>query len=272
MRAEFIERTLRGLEEALLYAASAEDSSAGRGFLQRIDPRAKLAGLLLLIAAAVASHRVVVTVGIFALGLSLAFASGDAVVRTIAKLWGGIFLFTGAIVFPALFVVPGASLWRLPWVGWNITAPGFHSAVQITVRTETTATLATLLVLTTRWPDLLKALRALRVPVVAVVILGMTHRYLFLLLETARHQFEGRRARLVGKLDAVQRRRLATSSAGALLTKSVQLSSEVYEAMQARGFRGEVYTLNTFQMKRLDWAVLAAFVLLAATAFWIGGK
>jgi hypothetical protein len=40
--------------------------------------------------------------------------------------------------------------------------------------------------------------------------------------------------------------------------------------MQSRGFRGEVYLLDEFQMKRLDWMAAAAFTALAAAAMWTG--
>ena len=58
------------------------------------------------------------------------------------------------------------------------------------------ATLAFLLILTTPWPYVLKAMRTLGVPVVVVAMLGMTHRYIFVLLQTATQMFEARRSRL----------------------------------------------------------------------------
>ncbi|NMB87767.1 MAG: cobalt ECF transporter T component CbiQ, partial [Chloroflexi bacterium] len=50
----------------------------------------------------------------------------------------------------------------------------------------------------------------------------------------------------------------------------LQLSSEVYLAMESRGFRGYPRTLESFRMRRVDW--LAAFVVLFVTALaiWIG--
>ena len=110
----------------------------------------------------------------------------------------------------------------------------------------------------------------LRVPAVFVVILGMTHRYIFLMLQLAQDYFEARRARMVGLLDNTQRRRMAASGIAVQLSKSVQLTSDVYEAMLARGFRGTVYTLDEFRMETLDWWTLAGFIVLAAIAFQAG--
>ena len=99
---------------------------------------------------------------------------------------------------------------------------------------------------------------------------GLSEGSIFVLLGIAQDFFEARRARQVGSLDGRQRRQMAVSSAAILLSKSVQLSGEVYEAMQARGFRGEVYTLDEFRIDRLDWCMLAAFVVLTIAAFGMG--
>ena len=225
---DFIERSVARLAGALDYAACAEGFGREHGFLQRLDPRVKLVGFLILIIAAVASHRLLVTLAIFSVGVGLACASGWAVMGAVARLWGGILLFTTLTVLPALFTTPGLPVWHLPWVGWTMTDHGLRSAVMLVARAETTATLAALMVFATPWAHLMKALRILRVPAVFVVILGMTHRYIFVLLQIAQDYFEARRVRQVGALSGRQRRRIAASTTGALLSKSVQLSSEVY--------------------------------------------
>ena len=58
--------------------------------------------------------------------------------------------------------------------------------------------------------------------------------------------------------------------AGVLLSKTLQLSQDVYLAMQSRGFRGEVYVLDESEMKVRDWGGLALFATLAAAAIWAG--
>jgi energy-coupling factor transporter transmembrane protein EcfT len=75
---------------------------------------------------------------------------------------------------------------------------------------------------------------------------------------------------MVGKLEGPERRRVAASSAGVLMSKSLQLSGEVYSAMLSRGFRGEVYVLDDFQTSTIDWIMLAVFVVLASGALYFG--
>jgi energy-coupling factor transporter transmembrane protein EcfT len=118
----------------------------------------------------------------------------------------------------------------------------------------------------------LKALWVMGVPVVFIVILGVTYRYIFLMLQTARDMFESRTSRMIGVIESAERRRLAAASVGVLLTKSFHLSSEVYLAMQSRGFRGAVYTIDDFMMKKRDWLALVMFVTLAIGMFWLGRR
>jgi cobalt/nickel transport system permease protein len=54
------------------------------------------------------------------------------------------------------------------------------------------------------------------------------------------------------------------------MSKSLQLSGDVYSAMLSRGFRGEVYVLDDFQTSKIDWIMLAVFVVLASGGFYFG--
>lgn len=266
----FVERTIADLSGAMERALYAEALAKADGLLQRLDPRVKVVGLLALIVAAALSRNVLVILALFAAAIALALLS-RVPLRTLAtRVWVGALLFTGMLALPAIFITPGQPLYRLPLLGWPVTAQGLASATYLITRVETAATLSMLLILCTPWTHVLKALRVLRVPVVFVVILGMTFRYIFLLLQTARDMFESRQSRMVGELESADRRRLAAASVGVLLSKTLQLSGDVYMAMQSRGFRGEVYTLDEFAMRGRDWAALAGFLSAAALAFWFG--
>jgi cobalt/nickel transport system permease protein len=169
-----------------------------------------------------------------------------------------------------LVLTPGQPIYHLPLLVWTVTAPGLHAAMYLIMRAETAATFSVLLVLCTPWSGLLKALRVLRLPIVLVVILGMTYRYIFLLLRNAHDMFMSRKSRMVGRLDGREQRRAATASAGVLMSKTLQLSGDVYLAMRSRGFQGEVYVLDEFRTGWFDWVMFAVFVTIAALACWFG--
>ncbi len=269
-RGSFVERTLANLVRKTERALFAEELAQTGGFLQKLDPRVKIIGLLALILDVTLARNLFTIAFIFVIAILLAAAS-NVPIRTLAtRAWLGALTFTGLIALPVLFITPGDALLQIPLLGWTLTAQGLTSAVYLLSRVETTVTLSLLLVLCTLWTHVLKALRVLRVPIVFVVILGMTYRYIFVMLDTAQNMFEARQSRLVGTLDGAESRRIAAASVGVLLTKSFHLNSEVYLAMQSRGFRGEVYSLDNFEMRRKDWLALTEFLLLAVFAFWLG--
>jgi cobalt/nickel transport system permease protein len=265
-RGDFIEQMLRGLLAAMEQAADAERLAARGGLLQHMDPRIKTVGALALILTAVSAKSLLALAVLFGAAVTLALCSHVSVARLAGQAWIGVLLFTGLLAAPALFLVPGETLAGVPLLDWTISAQGLRSAAFLIGRAETTATYALLVILTTPWPHVLKALRSLGVPVVLVVILGMTHRYILLLLGSAVELFEAQRSRLMAPLSGRERRHLATSSAVVLLEKALSLSAEVHQAMIARGYRGEVHLLDDFRTRPVDWLALVGAFVLAASA------
>jgi cobalt/nickel transport system permease protein len=263
-RGNFLERNIKGLHAAMDRAIYAEQSSDRGGLLQGIDPRVKVVGLIALIVAAALEARLWPLAAILALATALAMLSHITPWMLARRVWAGAFLFSGAIAIPALFLTPGREVWS------GITETGLRTGAFLLLRVEASATLALLLVLTTPWMHVLKALRVLRVPVLLVVILGMTCRYILLLLEAAHEMLDARKSRMVGVLDRPTSRRMAVSAGGVLFQRTSQLSSDVYLAMLSRGFRGEVYLLDDFEMQTRDWAAAFAFAATAGLAIWAG--
>lgn len=269
-RGSFLDRLADGLARALDHALNADDLSRGDGLLQSLDPRIKLVGLSLLIVTAVSVSSLPVLVGLFGLVAALAPPSRVPLSRLFRQVWLGVLLFTGAIALPALVLVPGEVAFQLPLLPWPVTVTGLRSAGFLIARAETASTCALLLILTTPWPHILKALRIARVPMVLVVILGMTHRYIHILLDTAAQMVEARRSRTFGQLPPRERRRIATAVAGELFGKALHLSGEVHLAMLSRGYRGEVHLMDDFQTKPRDWLALSGAVAMATLALWLG--
>jgi cobalt/nickel transport system permease protein len=264
MKGSYIERTVASLIAASERAAIAEQVAFSEGALQRVDPRVKVAGLFAMIIVVAASRRVSVIAALFVVATVLAVVSHVRLRWLAGWVWLPVLFFTGAIALPAIFLTPGRA------VGFAITEQGLRAAAFLIGRAETASTLSALLVLTTPWPWVLKALRVFRCPMLAVAILGMTYRYIFVILQTALEMFEARQSRTVGVMPPSERRRLASSAAGVLLSKSVQMSGEVHEAMRSRGFRGEIQLLQDFRARAADWCWLACFGLLVAASFWYG--
>ena len=273
----FFERTLGDIAGVLEQTLFAEEIARQDGLLQSLDPRAKVIGALALLMAISASHNLLVIVALYALTLPIAAASKVPLRFYFKRVWMFMPFFTGVIALPALFspFTPGAPLVTLidlaaPRLYLAITLPGIVTAAFLLLRVGASVSIAVLLILTTRWATLLKALRVLHVPQAFVLILGMTFRYIYVLIHAANNMFLARKSRLVGHVSGAEERHWLTASLGTLFVKSYDLSDQVYLAMQSRGFRGEAQVIDALVWRSVDWLWLAAFLAVAAAAIWIG--
>ena len=274
-RGSAIQKTIGGLTGLVRQALLSEEIAARNGLLQRVDARAKLLGVLALLIAAGLIRHIPVLLGLYALTLALAAASRIGLRWFVRRVWLFIPLFTGVIVAPAMFsfVTPGEVVLPLGhWFGHEVglTRQGLTSAGLIVSRVATSISLAVLLTLTTSWPQLLSALRALLVPRLLVLVLGLAHRYLFVLLDSVSEMVTARKARTVavGK-DGPGARAVAGFSGGALFGKAHALSEEIHQAMLARGYRGEARSLERSSLRIADGLWLVA--CLSLTLLSIGG-
>ncbi len=273
----FFERTLNDLTGAIEQTLFAEEIARRDGWLQSLDPRAKLLGALAILLAISFSHNLLVIVALYLLTLPVAYVSRVPMGFYLKRVWVFMPFFTGIVALPALFspFTPGTPLVTLvdlasPRLYLAITLPGVITAAFLLLRVGASVSVAVLLILTTRWAVLLKALRVLRVPQAFVLILGMTYRYIYVLLHAANNMFLARKSRVVGRVSSADDRRWLTASMGALVSKSYALSDEVYLAMQSRGFRGEAQVMETLAWSARDWTWMAAFVAVALVGVWLG--
>jgi cobalt/nickel transport system permease protein len=268
-RNSVIERTLRGISETLERGLFAEEISTRPGLFQSIDPRVKLVSILGLLIAVSLSHSLWVILGIYLLILVFAWRSAIPTDFFIKRVWLALPFFTGLVALPALFITPGPVFYQLP-LGLIITHTGVKSVLFLLLRVSTSVSATLLLILTTPWNTVLSALSILRVPDVFILILGMTYRYIYLLLHTANDMFLSRQSRVVGRLNTVDQRKIMAATAATLLSKSLNLSSEVYLAMQSRGFQGAVVTLKPVSMKTRDWGWFIFFLGITVLTILLG--
>jgi cobalt/nickel transport system permease protein len=177
-----------------------------------------------------------------------------------------------------MFTWPGRPLFAFPLGPWHMTISeaGLVRFLSIVVRSWISIQAAILLTASTRFPDLMHALRHLRLPTLLVAIVSFMYRYISVLSEETFRLLRAREARSAGQDGAraggsiAWRARVAGNMAGQLFLRSYERSDRIYSAMQARGFQGEFLTLNPHVMRPRDWtagalalAVVAVLQLIA---------
>jgi cobalt/nickel transport system permease protein len=128
---------------------------------------------------------------------------------------------------------------------------------------------AILLVATTRFPDMIHAFEHLRVPAVLTTIVSFLYRYLFVLTDEVMRLMRARDSRsatvagLRSGRNVAWRARVTGNMAGQLFLRSYERSDRIYNAMLARGYAGQLRTLNPHIMKNSDWSFAAlSFVVI----------
>ncbi len=122
----------------------------------------------------------------------------------------------------------------------------------------------------TRFPDLIHAFEHLHVPAILTTIIAFLYRYLFVLTDEVMRLLrarESRSATVAGHKSGrsvMWRARVAGNMTGQLFLRSYERSDRIYNAMLARGYTGQLRTLNPHVMKKRDWsfAVLSVIVIL----------
>ncbi len=268
-RCGFIERMLVDINNTLEQSIFAEKIARQKGLLQALDARLKVISMVMLLFAVSLSHQLAVITALYFCSLILAAVSAVPLVFFIKRVWVFIPFFTAVVALPALFITPGPIIVDLP-LGMMITRTGAVSALFLLLRVGTSVSFTVLFVLTTPWNSVLKALGVIRVPDVIVLVLGMTYRYIHLLLHTANDMFLSRKSRILRRMSGAEERRLMAATSGTLLWKSLQMSSEVYLAMESRGYRGYPRTMDRFQMRWFDWVAALVVSFVVAAAIWMG--
>lgn len=177
-----------------------------------------------------------------------------------------------------LFTVPGETRlsWQIGTLSLTVSDQSLIRFGSILVRSWLSVQMAILLTATTQFPDLMHALRHLKVPALLVAIIAFMYRYLSVLVDEARRLLRAREARSAQGPQGTAGRSLrwraqvAGGMVGQLFLRSMERSDRVYGAMVARGYRGQLLTMNPHVMGRPDWFMAAGALLLLLTIQLIG--
>jgi cobalt/nickel transport system permease protein len=184
------------------------------------------------------------------------------------------------IALPLLFTRPGEPIWTVTLgpLTLTITEEGLRDVLTIVAKSWLSVQVALLLAFTTPFPDLIDALRALRLPRVMVSIISFMYRYLAVLTDEAGRMNRAKAARsaIVGGRGGGSlrwRAGVTGSMVGALFLRSYERSERIYAAMLARGFQGQLVRDELPPLRRPAVAVALAigaamglFVILAHAA------
>jgi len=113
---------------------------------------------------------------------------------------------------------------------------GLQLGILILLRIMTAVTLATLLSFSTPMIEIMETLRICKVPGIMVDMAAMMYRYVFIIEETAHNMRCAQLSRMGDSISWLQQARDTGKIAGYVLTKSLDRSIKIYNAMLSRGY------------------------------------
>ncbi len=275
-RADYLTKTLADIQKIMAEDMVQAGVAARQGLLQAYEPRVKVAATVLLLLAVALTTSLHALAAFHGLLLLTALASGISLRSYLLRTWTPALIFAGVAVLPAIFswVTPGSPLfviysgaeWRVGPLALpselTVTRQGLTSAAMVMLRAAASLGLIVLLVKTTRWPALTKALHYLGMPAVFAMVLELTYRYLFLFLLLLADYLLGRRSRLVGGEAPLSGLRWTGGTLAGFLRLAGEYGQEIAAAMQARGFSGEIQTVPPQRPGKRDAALFVIVIII----------
>ena len=225
----------------------------------RLDPRAKVVGLVGLTVVAVTTPLAAWPVY---LACAVALAAYAAIARVGPRtLWRRGRLLLPLVLFVAVFLpfVRGGEQVELGPL--SLSVEGLAALATVSIKATLGTLSAILLGATTTFPATLRALESLRVPRTLVLIAGFVHRYLFVVadeVQRTRAALSARGYRPRSALQAAAVGRAAT----ALFLRTHARGERVYLAMLSRGYAGTVPVLDRLRFRAADVVFVAAVAAL----------
>jgi cobalt/nickel transport system permease protein len=227
--------------------------------IHRLDPRAKIVGLLAVTVVAVSTPAELWPV----------YAVCGAVLAAVAavgRIGPGVVWRRARIVLP--FVVLAAAF--LPFVRrggatvefgpFTLSEAGLAIFAAVTAKAAIGTVSAVLLGATTTFPDTLRGLERLRVPRLLTLVAAFMYRYLFVVVDEVQRMRAALAARGYRPRHALHARPVGRA-ASSLFLRTYSRGERVYSAMLARGYTGAVPALRPLQAGRADAVFLAAVAL-----------
>jgi cobalt/nickel transport system permease protein len=169
---------------------------------------------------------------------------------------------------PVLFTGGGEVIISLPF-HLQVTVEGLAKFISITWKSWISVQAAILLSATTRFPDILSAMRFVHLPRLLVSIIGLMWRYLFVMADETLRLIRARQSRSAISINPAYRTggtlawraRVTGGMAGSLFLRSLERSDRIYLAMVSRGYDGEIRTLPQPKIAPGGWLTISTGII-----------
>jgi cobalt/nickel transport system permease protein len=240
----------------------------GSSLIHRIDPRAKLLIMLIYFATVIILPMKLKISYIF-IGILPAFLALLSQVNfwhyltKLLKMYPMIFFL---FVFIPFFPTGQDVSYRLGII--KIYSKGLEKFLYMNVKTVIIMLMTVVLTSTTDFSMLLKGMEKLKMPRLTIAVLSFMYRFIFLFIDEIERMSFAFQSRYI-HLPCRTRFRIHIKQFGTFFIKTYERGERIYQSMESRGFRGEIYTINDLHWTLQDSFLVATFILFLVFAFVI---
>lgn len=281
LRIPSIEKGMKYVSEMIAKGFIHVGQETVKGLFQNLDARLKVMFLVFFVVIVSLKRDIVPEVMITLFMALMVALSRIDFVRFYSKIMGLTFFFGFLVVFPAAFnvitpgevILPVATLPRAYdfWIYHipreiGLTRQGIEGVVMLCLRVMNSLTISLLVIHTTPFHKIIKALKVFRVPDTFLLIITLSYKYIFVFAKTVENMYLARKSRLVGMVKNDEARMWIAGRIVFMFRKTMARYEEVYSAMVARGFCEEVKFSEFGALSRVD-RYSGSFFLIAGIVF-----
>jgi cobalt ECF transporter T component CbiQ len=255
--------------------------SSQNGFFQRIDARVKVLFLLFFIVIVSLKRGVLPETCIWLFVFVLTLFSRLSILKVYKRvlLLGFVLGFlvalpsafnvitSGEIVLPIVRLPKSYTFWiyHIP-ADIGLTREGIYGVAMLTLRVINSLSLSFLVLYTTPFHEVIRALKVLKVPDSFLIIITLCYKYIFIFSKTVEEMHLAKKSRIIRELNHAEAREWIAGRMAFIFRKTRLRCEEVFKAMIGRGFSDSIKFYGFGKMRNADWFA-AIFLFFAAILF-----
>jgi energy-coupling factor transporter transmembrane protein EcfT len=284
LRTPLFEKGVRHVAEIIKTNYSQWESASKNGLFQKIDARIKILFLIFFVIIVSLKRELPseVAIGIFV--FLLALSSRLNLLHFYKKVFflGFVFGFLigipsalnlvtgGKVIFPILSLPRSYAFWiyHVP-AEIGITKEGLLGVAMLTSRVMNSISLVFLILHTTPFPDIMKALKIMKIPDGLLIVATLSYKYFFLFAKMVEDMHLAKKSRLMRELSHGEARRWVAGRIAFIYGKTQKRSEDIFRAMISRGFSDSIKIYGFRKLNAKDGCVGIFFLLLGVLLLWI---
>lgn len=284
LKIPFIEKGIHYLASVIKTGYIQGETASKDYFFQRIDARIKVLFLIFYIIIVSLKKEILpeVLIGAFVFSLMLISRLNIASLYKRVFFLGFIFGFLialpsalniitkGEIILPVLHLSKPYSFWiyQIPEeIGF--TREGVYGVMMLTSRVINSLALSFFVLYTTPFPEIIKALKVLKVPDGFLMIITLSYKYMFMFAKTVEDMHLAKKSRLAGQVNNTDARQWIAGRIAFIFKKTMLRCEEIFKAMISRGFSDKIKIYGVKKLYVRDWVTGITFLLTGVLFLWM---